>query len=250
MRKMNVIILIVGVIAAIGFAGWFACGGWRAVATRYDDDSSSEASISEIRVLGGTIAVEVRPGSASGVQIHRVARYLSPFHGRPGTTFRIDGSVLELRGDDTTPFSLVEYVVLAPAGVRVTADIGTGSLDLTGVSSADLKVGTGAVKIVDGTGNVTTHVGTGEIRGSNLRADAVVATTGTGSIILDLATPADVDAQTSTGSLDLKVPSAAYRVETSVGSLGKSDVRVPNDPTASHRLSLRTGTGSLTLAPR
>jgi len=250
MRKMNILI-VVGVAAVVVLgAGWFACGGWRSIATRYDDDSSSDAAIGEIRVTGGTIAVEVRPGTVSGVQIHRVARYLNPLHGRPGTTWRIAGNVLELHGDDSTPFSLVEYVVMVPAGVRVTADIGTGSLDLTGISSADLKVGTGAVKIADGTGSVTTRVGTGEIRATNLRADTVVATTGTGSIFLDLATPADVDAEASTGSLDLTVASAAYRVEASVGSLGKADVRVPNDPTASHRLSLRTGTGSLTLAPR
>ncbi len=248
MRKMNILLLGVGAVVLAFGVGWFACGGWKGVATRYDDDASFATTIGEIRVAGSTVAVEVRPGTA-GVQIHRTARYLNPFHGRPGSTYRIDGSTLELGGDDTA-FGYIEYVVTAPVGVRVTADVGTGSLDLTGVSTADLKVGTGSVTLTDATGNVTTRVGTGEIKGRNLRSDAILATTGTGSITLELATPADVEASTSTGSLALTVPAGTYRVDAATGGLGKADVRIPNDPNGRYHLSLRTGVGELTLAAR
>lgn len=249
MRKMNVVLLVVGIVVVLGAGiGWFACGGWKAITTSFEDDIASPVSISEIRVSGKSVAVEVRPGTAPGVEMHRTARYLNPFHDRPGSTHRIEGTVLELGGDDSCTFCAIEYVVLAPAGVRVSADVKTGSLDLTGVSTVDAKVSTGSVTIVGATGDVTARAGTGAITGRGLHSDTVVATTNTGAISLDLAAPADIEATTGTGSVDVTVPAAAYRVDASTG-LGALKLGIANDPNGSHRLALRAGTGRVTLAP-
>jgi hypothetical protein len=250
MRTMNVIIVsVVALVLVVVGTGFVLCGGWRAIATRYEDDASSPAAISEIRVTGKTVAVQVRPGAGPGVEIHRTARYLNPTHARPASTHRIEGSVLYLGGDDGCTMCVIEYVVTLPAGARISADIGTGSLDVAGVSSVEAKVSTGAIRIADATGNVTARTDTGEIKGTGLRSDTVVAVAGTGAVSLELVTPADVEATAGTGSVAVIVPADTYRVEASTG-MGKLNVGIADDPNGRHRLVVRSKMGEVTLATR
>ena len=138
MRKMNVLVAVIGVIALFAAGStWLALGGWKQIGTRFEDDASSAAAISEIRVIGRSVEVDVRPGTGAGVEIHRTARYLNPFHAQPGPTHQIEGNVLTLRGDDACTFCVIEYSVTVPAGVRVSADMTSGSLNLKGVSTVD-----------------------------------------------------------------------------------------------------------------
>jgi hypothetical protein len=248
MRKMNVIVLTIGaLVVLVGAAGWFACTGWKSVGIVYLDDVSSATGIDEIRVTGKTVAVEVRTGTGPGVQIHRTARYLNPLHARPDATHRIAGTVLELGGDNSASFGVIEYVVHAPAGLRITADIGTGSIDVAGVSTVDARIGTGSLTITGATGDVTARVNTGSITASGLSSDDVVATAGTGSVSVGLAVAADVEARTGTGSVDVTVPADAYRVEASTG-MGDLKLGIPNDANGEHRIALRSNMGRVTLA--
>src|SRR5512144_1353937 len=96
MRKMQIIVLAIGIVVVLGGGvGWLACGGWKSVGIRFEDDATSPVAISEIRVSGKSVALEPRPGTGQGVRIHRTARYLNPFHDRPPVTHRIEGSVLQ-----------------------------------------------------------------------------------------------------------------------------------------------------------
>ena len=247
MRKMHILLIAVGAVVVLGAGtGWLACGGWKQVSTRFEDHVSSTVAISEIQVTGGSVDVEVRPGAGSGVEIQRTVRYLNPLHERPGPTSRIDGTVLRLGSDDACKLCAVEYVVVAPAGVRVSADVGTGSFNVTGASTVDVKVSTGSITVTDATGDVTARAETGSITGRGLRS-TVVAAAKTGGISLDLAAPADVEATTSMGSVEVRVPATAYRVDATTG-LGKAAVGIANDPNGRYRLALRTGTGDLVLA--
>jgi hypothetical protein len=232
MRTMHVFLAVVAAVVVVGIGtGWLFCAqGWKTLAVSFEDHFTSDAAIDEIRVEGGTIEVVVRPATGTGVVIHRTARYLNRFHDRPGETHRVEGSVLVLSSDPDSAMSVIEYLVDAPAGVRVVADVGTGLLDLTGVSTVDATVGTGSVTVVEATGDV-------------------VARTGTGGVSVDLAVPADVEARADTGGVEVTVPSDAYRVEASSG-LGEVIVGVPNDPAAPHRLSLSTKMGRVSLAAR
>jgi hypothetical protein len=247
MRKMGIVVVVIGVVVVLAAgSGWLACGGWKQIGTRFEDDTSSDAAITEIRATGGSVDVELRPGIEPGVRIHRTVRYLNPLHPRPGPTSRIDGAVLRLGSDDSCTLCAVEYVVVAPAGVRVSADVGTGSINLTGASAVDVKVSTGSITVTEATGDVTARAETGSITGRGLRSGTVVATAKTGGISLDLAAPADVEATTSMGSVELTVPAAAYRVDATTG-LGRADVGIANDPNGRYRLALRTDTGNLVL---
>jgi len=247
MRKMNIILLVVGVIVILSTVmTWLAIGGWKQLGTHFEDDTSSPMAISEIRVAGTSVEVQVRPGATSGVEVHRTARYLNPFHDRPGPTSRIDGGVLTLGGDDSCTFCVIEYVVEAPAGVRVTGEVTSGSLDLSGVSTVDVKTTSGSVTITDATGDVNVRTGSGSITATGLRS-GVVVTTGSGSLSVALATPASVQATTSSGSLDLTVPASAYRVQTTSGS-GGADIGIANDPNGRYLLTLHAGSGHIKLA--
>lgn len=247
MRKMQAILLVVVVIAiGIGGAAWLACGGWKQIGTHFDDDYASADAISELRVTG-EVSLELRPSTTAGVEIHRTARYLNAFHSRPGRTHRIDGGVLTLGGDDSSMFSVMEYVVTLPAGVRVTGETDNGSLDLTGVSSVDVTSHRGSVTVTDATGDVTMRSTLGSVAGKHLRSGSIVASTTLGSVSLELAEPGNVEARTSWGALKVIVPRASYRVDARTGA-GGSDIGVPNDPSGRYVLALRTDLGKLELA--
>ncbi len=247
MRKMQAILLIIAVVAiGIGGAAWLACGGWKQIGTHFDDDYASADAISEIRATGA-VSLEVRPSATVGVEVHRTARYLNGFHSRPGRTHRIGGGVLTLGGDASSTFSVMEYVVTLPAGVRVTGWTDNGSFDLTGVSSVDVKSQRGSVKVTDATGDVAIRSTLGSLTGKRLRSGSIVASTTLGSVSLELAEPGNVDAKTSWGALEVTVPRASYRVDAQTGA-GGSDIGVPNDPNGRYRLVLRTDLGKLELA--
>src|SRR5512138_3005290 len=109
---------------------------------KFEDDVSAPVQITEIRVTGDAGSVEVRPGAASSVNIHRKVHYFKPFQHRPGATHWIDGTVLYLdtnKGTSFPSFVAVDYVVDAPAGVRVCGGLSSGALRLTGVSTVDVK---------------------------------------------------------------------------------------------------------------
>lgn len=250
MRKMGVFLLAVGAVAVVGVvAGAVLCGGWWPVGTRYEDETSSAAAITAIRVSGGTVAARVRPGPAGSVTVHRTASYLNPFHAAPGETYRIEAGVLELGGDDACSLCKVEYDVTAPEGVRIEADIATGSIDVSGVSTVDAKVSTGSVTVAGATGDVAARVGTGSISGRDLESHKVVAVAGTGGVSIDAAVPADIEAATSMGAVDVKVPAGAYRVQASQRG-GTPSLGVANDPAGPHLLVLRTDMGRIQLATR
>jgi putative adhesin len=248
MRKMNVLVAVIGVIALLAAGStWLALGGWKQIGTRFEDDASSAAAISEIRVTGRSVEVDVRPGTGTGVKIHRTARYLNPFHAQPGPTHQIEGDVLTLSGDDACTFCVIEYSVTVPEGVRVSANVTSGSLNLKGVSTVDATTTSGSITISDATGAISARTDSGTITGAGLRSGAVVASAKSGSISLELAAPGDVQATTTSGSLGLTVPSAAYRVDATAGS-GGADIRIANDPNGQYRLDLKAQSGHIMLA--
>jgi hypothetical protein len=246
MRKVQAILLIIVVVAVgVGSTAWLCCGGWKQVGTHFDDDYSSAEAITEIRVTG-TVSLELRPSTTPGVEIHRTARYLNPLHSRPGRTHRIDGGVLTL-GGDSAMFSVMEYVVTLPAGVRVSGETDNGSLDLAGVSSVDVKAERGSITVSDATGDVTMRSSLGSVTGKNLRSGSIVATSSLGAVELDLAEPGNVDAETSCGAVTVNVPPGSYRVDAQTG-VGGSEIGIASDPEGRYRLVLRTSLGKLRLA--
>lgn len=218
----------------------------------FEDDTSAPVEMTEIRVTGGTGSVEVRPGAPSEVKIHRTVHYFKPFQPRPGVTHRIDGTVLYLDtnlGSSFPFFVAVDYIVEAPAAVRVSGALSSGSLRLTEVSAVDVKTSSGSIAVTRATGDIHAKSSSGSITGRELHSARIEATTTSGKLSLDLAEPADVSANASSGSIKLTVPDNRYRVDTKVTS-GRTRINVANDPQSPYHLDLRTSSGAITVAQR
>lgn len=250
-----------GVLALIALSG---CDSL--TESRLDFDNTEEVKVTQIIVTrGGSGDVVVNTGPVSHVQIKRVVRYRG---GEPRTTgtYRIDGTELTLDADCGRQCS-VSYDILAPEGVSVRGENGSGEVLLTRVGAVDIKVGSGAVDIngASGTvraetgsgdiavrdikGAVTALTGSGEITGRRLGGGKVDVETGSGAISVTLETVASVRAFTSSGEVELVVPSGSYRVTVSTGS-GDKNVSVPHDPSATEQLDVEAGSGDVTIRRR
>jgi hypothetical protein len=262
-RGALLLVLAAAIVVLCG-AAYLSLGGWKVLGYRFQDDSSLEVAVSEIRVVGrGSGSVTIRPGVASRVKIHRDVRYL--VH-RPGITFRIEGTVLIL---NTAPdrFVAVSYFVDAPKGVRVSGALGAGSVRLRRVSAVDFECGSGSIAISGATGTLTLETGSGAIRlegdsgeivvktasgsikGRGLTSPSIRAMSSSGGISLDLAQPANVRAQASSGSIAVAVPVGRFRVDARVDT-GDLDIGIPSDPAAAYHLDLLADSGSISVGPR
>jgi DUF4097 and DUF4098 domain-containing protein YvlB len=113
----------------------------------------------------------------------------------------------------------------------------------------DVKTSSGSIALTAATGEVTAKSSSGSITGRELHSPIIDATTSSGRLSFDLAEPADVTAQASSGSITVSVPGSGYRIDTTVRT-GRTDVDVPNDPSGPHHLDLRTTSGAIAVTQR
>lgn len=248
--KWKIVLVIITAVLLIGGGSVFlALGGWRVLSFTTEDEGSVPAEIKEFRVSGGAGSVEIRPSAGSQIEIHRKVYYLNPFFdGKPENDYWVDGDVLHLdTGCGGRCFCVADYVIDAPAGVRVSGELSTGSFRLTATSTVDVKTSTGSITLTDVTGDVTAQASTGSIKAEGLRSTNIDTKTSTGKITLDLAIPANVRARTSTGGIELAVPQGGYQIDTNTS---RTDIGVQHDPTAAHRLDLSTSNGKIVISYR
>lgn len=262
MTPVCIVFSAAGALLVVG-ALVLACGGWRGLRVRFEDEMSVPATITGIEVTGhgGGVEVTDRGGgvepagrgggveaaTAAGTQIrlHLTVRYLRLLGRRPDVTPRIDGTVMVL---PTSPrwYCAVDYLVCAPEGTSVRARLTSGDVRLTGSSNVDVKTTSGAIELTRVGGDVTVRSTSGEIRGDALRPTTVTANATSGDVTLHLAAPADVRARTTSGDLTLVVPDGGYRIDARTSS-GAKRIRAADDPSGRHRLDLRTSSGDLTV---
>lgn len=268
-------VLAAGVLTVAALAG---CGlTWN----EFSDDRTEEASITEIRLDGGSGSLTVKPGEGQQVQIHRKVRY---GHDKPGATDHRDGSVLVV----TTKCGRncgVDYTITMPAGVRVSGRNGSGDINLRGVSTVSVDVGSGNVIVHEASGAVVTKTGSGDIELADVKADLTATTgsgnvklsriggtvvagtssgdvnatdlngpqttvrTGSGNVTLALGKPQGVFAESSSGDVKVTVPTGSYKVTAKTGS-GDTAVHIPTDPAGTYLLDLHTGSGNITVDQR
>jgi len=125
----------------------------------------------------------------------------------------------------------VDLTVDVPTAAAVQAKVETASVNVVGVSSPlNLAVKDGSVDLV------------------RVRSPRVSVDVQRGSATLSFDSPPDqVSATTSDGSLTVRVPpSATYAID-AIAAQGSTDLHVPNDPTATRHLYLRSSYGSITI---
>ncbi|WP_020577392.1 DUF4097 family beta strand repeat-containing protein [Actinopolymorpha alba] len=242
------------VLSAATLATATACG---LVSKRLEIARTEPVRITRITLEPGAGDITVRTAAVSDVEITSRVRHRGV---APEETYRIDGTEL-LLDTNCGRRCRVSYDVVAPEGVAVGGENGSGDVDLTGVDAVDIELGSGdltvngasgVVHARTGSGNLTVNdvsaavearTGSGNIRGDEL-AGPVTAQAGSGDIRLALDAPESVRASAASGSVDLVVPEGKYRVRQRSGS-GSGDITVEDDPTATALLDVRTGSGNI-----
>lgn len=247
--------------AVTGAALLAATAGCQLAAQRRLDFSDTEqVRITRITVFPGSGDVNVRTAQVSAVEIHRLVRYRGA---EPDTGYRIEGSELFLDTDCGRRCE-ISYDIVAPEGVTVRGENGSGDAVFTRVGGLDYTVGSGSIEVTDATGEVTAASGSGDITvtrstgavtlrtgsgavtGRGLAGGEVRAETGSGSLDLTLTRPGSVRVEAGSGDVRLAVPTGSYQVRASTES-GDTDIRIAHDPSAAAAIIVHTGSGDVVI---
>ncbi len=224
-------LLAAGVVAVVGTPALAACSvTFDSGGPRFEDDRTETRPVSEIRISGGDGSITVQRGATDGILIHRKVSYRGD---QPTTrSDRVEGSALILDTDCAKHCS-ASYTVTVPKELKVTGRIGTGSIDLRGVTGVEVATSDGSISVHNASGKVVVKTGTGAVEVRDVAA-AVEARTSDGPVTVENA--GDVTAETGTGAVEL-LRVAAANVHTSDGSVKVDGV--------SGDLAARTGTGEI-----
>ncbi|HEY9391836.1 MAG TPA: DUF4097 family beta strand repeat-containing protein [Mycobacteriales bacterium] len=205
------------------------------------------ATVTGVTVHSGSGDIRVLRGTDGQVTVQR---HLTWAYTRPNLTERVDGSTLLVdAGCALRVRCSVDYTVWVPASVSVRATTSSGDVTVRGVD-ADLRLSTssGDIETTGGQGVLTAHTGSGSVTATGTAASQVRLRTGSGDIRMESArAPSDVTARTGSGEVDIAVPNRdRYRVAVDTGS-GDQLVTVVQDPGADRSISVRTGSGDITV---
>ena len=254
----RIILPATGALALLALAG---CAAIERSELTYSDTES--VAITQISVEPGSGDVVVRTGDISSVQIGRVVRYRGAEPRQ--RTFRIEGTRLFIDTDCGRQCG-VSYDIVAPRGVSLDGENGSGDVRLTELAGVDINVGSGDIEVSDTSGTVrartgsgtirldgakgavTARTGSGDITARRLSGGDVNTETGSGDISMLLDRASSVWARTASGSIDLAVPSGSYQVRAGTDS-GDRKVDVTDQPGAPSVLDVHTGSGDVTVHP-
>lgn len=193
------------------------------------------AGVSEVQVATHTGRIEVQRALREGevtvearywmrgpaVQREHISRTLQEFR------LNVTGKeVLRISADGPSPLnSGISYVVHVPAGIKVRAESGTGSVRVLDHSGETfLTTRTGRIEAENVRGPMRLESGTGSITVREFEQGSLEAETSTGSISVSTTRPlaGNVWLKTGTGSISLTVPQASsfkLSAETNSGSV-------------------------------
>jgi DUF4097 and DUF4098 domain-containing protein YvlB len=220
--------------------------------------------------------VKIKTGDRTTV--HRRVHYDND---KPGTTHRVEGTVLIVEPCNVRDCS-IDYDLVVPSGTTVNSAVDSGSTEIDGVATANVKASSGAVTVRRVSGAVNIDSASGSVNVADIGAAVrVVAESGTitmdtvkgnvnaqadsgtieargvggsadlradsGTIRATLTSPQNVRAHADSGSVSVTVPRGAYRVKTTTDS-GDVSGDVANDASGTYELDLHTDSGNITLS--
>ncbi|WP_412076752.1 DUF4097 family beta strand repeat-containing protein [Streptomyces xanthophaeus] len=190
-------------------------------------------------------SIEVVAGTGPGVTVRRTVHYRGDTRPTPGQ--QVSGGVLTFT-DGCSGTCSIDYRLEVPASATVRLGNSSGEITVAGVAAADLTSDSGAVEADRVAGPLKIRTSSGAITATGLAGPSADIRSDSGDTRLDFTrAPAAVAAETSSGNLALKVPSAAYRIAVSTTS-GAREVSLPADPAASSTLSAKTTSGDVRIS--
>jgi hypothetical protein len=194
----------------------------------------------EIDNFAGSITVRAGEGNTIRVVATKQARSQRSLERIQVEMDERDGGILIwTRKPASLMNASVRLEIVAPAGTRLDAHTGSGSVDVRGLGG-DVRVdtGSGSVDVSDLGDDVTVHTGSGSVEVRAVSGDVTVDT-GSGSITMNDVV-GEIDAHTGSGSMDVRQAEGRVRLDTGSGSI-KYD-GVPEDD-----CRFETGSGGITL---
>ena len=191
---------------------------------------SLPASVKSLKVKGevGEVDVTARKGASKVSVVEKRTDKAKPSHSVAGSTATLKYSCPGGFNIDTCR---VDYDVTLPARAAIDVDNSAGEIKLNGALT-----------------DVAAKTDAGKIAASALGRGTVNASTSAGQVDLAFASaPRLVTTSTDAGSTTITVPgTASYRVKAST-SVGDTNVKVPNDPSAQNRIEAKTDVGDITI---
>lgn len=142
--------------------------------------------------------------------------------------------------------------VAVPADVAVSGSTGNGGITIDGLAApVDVSTSNGAIEVVGTTSSLDVHTSNGRITETELASPMVATRTSNGQVTLSFATtPAQVEVDTSNGSIVLEVPDdgVAFHVDAATSN-GQVTTDIPTDPGADRVLDLHTSNGNIDIRP-
>ncbi|MBP2367371.1 hypothetical protein [Pseudonocardia parietis] len=155
---------------------------------------------------------------------------------KPQVEHRLEGDVLRVTvdcPDDGGERCQAGLVITVPAQASSRAEVAAGGIEISGL-----------------TGDQDVRAAAGGVRGAGLGPGTVSASSNAGGIDLMFAAAApDVHAESSAGSVDVRVPVGPVYHVTAETTAGSTAVEVPDQPGADHRITARTTAGEVRVAP-
>ncbi|RSM67588.1 hypothetical protein DMH04_48750 [Kibdelosporangium aridum] len=268
--------VVLGVCAiGVGTLLLSGCDGFRVSSSTFSDTTDLTQKVATVRIDNGAGAVRIRIGATPSVR--RTVYYRN--NDKPGQTHRVEGDTLILDHCDQRNCS-VDYEVTLPAAAKVMGEVGSGEIDLAGMSEVGVRAGSGDVRVRDISGPVAVNVGSGRVELTSLAQSAVVdASSGdvtlsdvkgdvtvlsrsgevnasgiggkaavessSGDVRVDMATAQSVKVTASSGRINVTVPRGqTYKADVTTSS-GEKLVNVDTSPQSPYVLDLDASSGDI-----
>ncbi|MEV7772309.1 DUF4097 family beta strand repeat-containing protein [Kitasatospora sp. NPDC086791] len=243
-------LLVVLVVLGAGLQTWSVLAQQQSTA-----DWSYDGPVHRLRLETGNASVKVRAGRADHVVVHQQLDWMVR---EPVVSTVPDGDLLTV-GLHCRPVLPVadfgcgaEIEVDVPAATEVSGSVGSGSVELTGLSgNVDLGLTSGVLLLVDTSGDVSARATSGLIQGTKLSARRVDVRIASGSVELDFArAPQAVETRATSGSVTMTLPRGSrYAFSSDIGSgNGRIDPQLA-DPDSPNRIHATATSGSVTIGP-
>jgi DUF4097 and DUF4098 domain-containing protein YvlB len=248
-----------------------------------------------LEITTGSGTIDVRTGESNQVQVTGRIRASNWFGGDSDVERKIkrleEAPPIQQSGNDIRLGHIddpdlrrnisISYEVVVPAGTRLQAHTGSGSMQVEGVQGpVEVETGSGSIQASDigGTlrgdtgsgsitvdrikGNVHAKTGSGSIHANDI-AGGFEGETGSGQITLEQTSPGAVRVDTGSGSVELRGLRGSLDAKTGSGSIradgnptgpwtlhtGSGGIRLKFPSNAAFDLYAHTGSGSLSVGP-